>query len=45
MSRRSIAKAVQDYDRFTKSKGNNTGAFWDSDIQEVAELATNPMGG
>lgn len=45
MSRRSIAKAVKDYDRFTESKGNNTGAFWASDIQEVKELATNPMGG
>lgn len=45
MIRRSIAKAVKDYDRFTESKGNNTGAFWASDIQEVKELATNPMGG
>lgn len=44
MSRRSIAKAVKDYDRFTESKGNNTGDFWASDIQEIKELATNPMG-
>lgn len=43
--KRSIAKAVQDYNRFTDSKGNNTGAFYVSDIQEVKEIATNPMGG
>lgn len=43
--KRSIAKAVEDYNRFTESKGNNTGAFYVSDIQEVKELATNPMGG
>lgn len=43
--KRSIAKAVEDYNRFKESKGNNTGAFYVSDILEVKEIATNPMGG
>lgn len=43
--KRSIAKAVEDYNRFTESKGNNTGAFYVSDIEEVKEIATTPMGG
>ena len=43
--KRSIAKAVEDYNRFTEGKGNNTGAFYISDMQEVKEMATNPMGG
>ena len=43
--KRSIAKAVEDYNRFTESKGNNTGAFYYSDIEEIREIASDPMGG
>ena len=45
MKERSIAKAVKDYEELTAKRGNNTGAFYASDIQQVYDKATTPMGG